>query len=396
MADHTVSRPSKAEKPFIGSREEARIAGAVRYIDGTSCRRSHSPTIRLTSNTQCVDCRDLKHAEIKTIDPKSKNAGFIDGLIIRGLPVFSGTVSNARKVGATYYVNPRRPCPKGCDPSIRLVSNQNCLQCNWDWYAENVEHVAAYKKQRLADDPLMYSRQNKRRYAANPDYFKMRAVVWNIENREHKRDTDLIWKEENREHLAAYWAWWARTHPENMAAKHHKRRARKLGSTEHFTAQDVTRITEAQGRACAYCWAPIVPRTRAMDHFIPLARDGSNGPHNIVATCRPCNSRKSSRHPTQFIGAERSLLLKSREKHGCPERTTPLLPLLELIDNLLLNTEWSRPLPNNPHPVSSPHPPSQMIRLRQLFDMPTIPKQQSQAVIRMDRHVAISRCDVPM
>jgi len=45
MATARIPQPTKAAKPFMGTREEARAAGAIRYIDGRPCNRRHEPVV---------------------------------------------------------------------------------------------------------------------------------------------------------------------------------------------------------------------------------------------------------------------------------------------------------------------------------------------------------------
>lgn len=56
------------------------------------------------------------------------------------------------------------------------------------------------------------------------------------------------------------------------------------------------RILERDGYVCAYCHG----RANSVDHVIPRAAwpDGQPGvddPGNLVACCKPCNSRKGSK-----------------------------------------------------------------------------------------------------
>lgn len=146
----------------------------------------------------------------------------------------------------------------------------------------------------------------------------------------------------NADYLKLYYDEWRLANPEKVSAKAHKRRARKLGSTEHFTGDDVRLICEAQGNACAYCWVPLTAGMKANDHFIPLAgKDitGSNGPDNLILACTSCNARKSNRQPDVFIKADYPRLLQLRASHGEPTRLWPLLPILEIIDSFFPQPE---------------------------------------------------------
>lgn len=335
MADTIIPRPSKAAKPFLGSREEARLIGTVRYIDGTPCGRNHAPTVRLTSNKQCVDCRDLKSRELLEERKSPRPHGFLAGLIMDGQAVYGGTKTQALTNGAIYYVDPRKPCLHNHVPTIRRVTNGECVACRREWYVEAGPRLNERRRKKRASDPEPIREKRREYYARNPAPYKIAAVRWAAENAERKRETDAEWRAENAEGQKEYWSEWAKTHPENVAAKAHKRRARKLGSAEHFTPDDVRNICSIQGNACAYCWTPFTPKTKATDHFIPLAGKGivgSNGPENIVMACQACNQRKSNRQPAVFIKADFPRLRRLRITNGEPQRTWPLLPNLITID----------------------------------------------------------------
>ena len=44
---------------------------------------------------------------------------------------------------------------------------------------------------------------------------------------------------------------------------------------------------------CELCYKPVSKEELTMDHLTPLARGGKSGKNNIVASCKPCNSKKS-------------------------------------------------------------------------------------------------------
>jgi len=39
-----------------------------------------------------------------------------------------------------------------------------------------------------------------------------------------------------------------------------------------------------------------------VDHRVPIARGGSNGPENLVIACPDCNRRKNAQMPHEFAG----------------------------------------------------------------------------------------------
>ncbi len=50
---------------------------------------------------------------------------------------------------------------------------------------------------------------------------------------------------------------------------------------------------------CAYCHV-IGPLHQ--DHVVPRSRGGPDTPHNIVMACAPCNTKKSDRLPSEWLG----------------------------------------------------------------------------------------------
>lgn len=92
---------------------------------------------------------------------------------------------------------------------------------------------------------------------------------------------------------------WAQTHPELKKSHEHKRRARKRGAEGSYSPSDLIRIMGEQQGICFYCNDSIT-KSYTIDHFIPLARGGSNWPDNIKLACKPCNSQKHDKLPSEF------------------------------------------------------------------------------------------------
>jgi 5-methylcytosine-specific restriction endonuclease McrA len=79
------------------------------------------------------------------------------------------------------------------------------------------------------------------------------------------------------------------------------RRAREANAEGAWSAADFAAILVKQNNICFYCSDDITDRHHA-DHYIPLARGGSNWPSNIVAACADCNHRKGDKLPEEFSG----------------------------------------------------------------------------------------------
>lgn len=52
---------------------------------------------------------------------------------------------------------------------------------------------------------------------------------------------------------------------------------------------------------CFYCLRPLGPRFSTLDHIEPLCSGGEHLPHNLVACCFDCNSRKHLLSATDFL-----------------------------------------------------------------------------------------------
>ena len=60
-------------------------------------------------------------------------------------------------------------------------------------------------------------------------------------------------------------------------------------------------VFERQNGLCFYCGYPLMNAERqfVLDHLVPSSRGGPDGHQNRVAACRPCDSAKRNRLPTQ-------------------------------------------------------------------------------------------------
>ena len=52
---------------------------------------------------------------------------------------------------------------------------------------------------------------------------------------------------------------------------------------------------------CFYCLTQLTPRTRCLDHVIPLARRGKNSYRNLVSCCTECNTQKGETAADDFL-----------------------------------------------------------------------------------------------
>ena len=190
-----------------------------------------------------------------------------------------------------------------------------------DYVAKNKEKiretVRAYKKKHkeelkrkrsVARQSALEETRAKDRaeYIANRDAILARVARRYAANREKEISKSKAWQSANKEHVKTYRKEYARKNPEVFAAKRHARRARiaKVGGTH--TAKDIKELFEAQGKRCAYSWCRTDlshnrPRSRHVDHIVPLAAGGSNDRSNLQILCRECNEAKGAKDPVEFV-----------------------------------------------------------------------------------------------
>lgn len=110
----------------------------------------------------------------------------------------------------------------------------------------------------------------------------------------------------NREKVAEKYRRWLAANPEQARAGGHARRARQANAEGRWTKYDIRRQYALQSGVCFWCDASIAGGYH-IDHLIPLARGGSNWPHNLVLACPPCNHSKHASLPLDWALRRRAL-----------------------------------------------------------------------------------------
>jgi 5-methylcytosine-specific restriction endonuclease McrA len=79
----------------------------------------------------------------------------------------------------------------------------------------------------------------------------------------------------------------------------HKRRARDKSVVNPVTAEAWKIVLAKFDHRCAYCGRGDMSLTR--DHVVPLSRGGTHDAENIVPACKPCNSSKATKLPSEWV-----------------------------------------------------------------------------------------------
>lgn len=76
------------------------------------------------------------------------------------------------------------------------------------------------------------------------------------------------------------------------------RRARLRNAAGSFTEEDIERLYKLQRGKCAFCLKKLGEDVH-LDHYVPLAGDGSNDPSNLRLLHEKCNLKKADKHPIE-------------------------------------------------------------------------------------------------
>ena len=112
------------------------------------------------------------------------------------------------------------------------------------------------------------------------EYMAGRHREWYQRNRDQALENSREWSRANRARKNAY-----------QRARQYKVDTRSWQESDFATAQQLL-----EG-LCAYCG---VTGPLTLDHVVPLARGGAHRIENLVAACKPCNSRKGARDELEF------------------------------------------------------------------------------------------------
>lgn len=143
------------------------------------------------------------------------------------------------------------------------------------YHVNNRERHAAYSKEYVAKNKEKVTARVKRYVLANPE--KRRAIV-------------SRYRQTERGKIAARVSW-------------HNRRSHKKNATGKHTTEELYQQLQNQKNKCYYCHKELSKERKGWtaDHVIPLSRGGSNDISNIVIACPPCNFKKHTSLPHEWI-----------------------------------------------------------------------------------------------
>lgn len=169
---------------------------------------------------------------------------------------------------------PAKPCKRG-HVTDRYTRDGKCCECDRERL-----------RRRCADKPDWKSAAGRRDYEKRKEHVKAKVQA--------KRDAD---PEANRAAVKA----WKQANPDGKRAHDHARRARARAGGGKHTQADINRLYAEQEGRCKVCASDFFETGYHVDHVVPLAAGGSNGPENLQLLCPTCNVRKGAKPFGEFL-----------------------------------------------------------------------------------------------
>lgn len=230
------------------SKEDAKAAGLKRYFTGIACKAGHVAE-RYVSGGQCCDCTNAAFRAYRLANK-----------------------SREKKRRREYYAKNRQtelPRAKAYQAELRAAGR--------DYYSQNAEAIREKRRLERRSNPGAVRAKDR----AIRERFKPKV---NAQKRNYER-----------------------RHPEVRKVKRQKRRASERGAPGRHTATQVRGLYEKQRGKCAFCFARLRGRYDE-DHYVALAKGGSNDIANIQLLCQPCNQKKHATDPFEFAQRNGRLL----------------------------------------------------------------------------------------
>lgn len=236
MAEYPVP-----EGGFAVTRKDAIARGHKVYLTGEPCAHGHK-SFRSAASGVCNECNRIKSRK-----------RIADGKV---------DVEKARADSRDRYQN---------DPEFR----ERIKARSRKWHSENKERASANKKAN---------------YEANKeDILEKSRIRW----ANYRKDPEFVARERARKVKEM------REFPERRKRSYADRRSKEKSAEGKYNERDIADILERQNWKCVYCPTELRDYYE-IDHIMPLKLGGSHWPSNLQCLCRPCNRRKSSKHPDVF------------------------------------------------------------------------------------------------
>lgn len=180
--------------------------------------------------------------------------------------------------------------------------------------------AAEYARRKYHENLEKRRAQNRAAYHRHRERNNETSKAWKKRNADKVREYRREWQKANRAKANQYiYSWrkthpgkanettvlWRKRHPEQVRVIKRKYDSRIKHLKRDFTAKDWLRALEYFKGCCAVCGRPQgLWHKLAMDHWIPVARDGTYTSDNIVPLCHGiggCNNSKGDKNAYEWL-----------------------------------------------------------------------------------------------
>jgi 5-methylcytosine-specific restriction endonuclease McrA len=192
--------------------------------------------------------------------------------------------------------HPRREGPRDKHDYNLMYSKKHAerLQIGRASYNKNNrKKIAAYRREYRKLNAEKIKAYEKLHYTRNclRERERAKAYARHYQKTENGRAAQQRWRSKNKAHLLV------------LAYRY---RARKLSAETDLDSRlledAIKSLKSVDHLPCYWCGASTTPKTRHIDHIIPLTKGGANGSANICCACARCNRRKYNKLPHEFSG----------------------------------------------------------------------------------------------
>lgn len=176
-----------------------------------------------------------------------------------------------------------------------------CKTCQSSYYVDHRDKIVAQHTAYNVSHKAESAEWHAAYYATHRDEVCAHSAAHYAANRDKKAVYGASYYALHKDEINARHGAWRRDNPSKERAICHRRRARKLAAGGTHTATDINRQGEVQEWRCWWCGDDCKDKYH-VDHLVPLARGGHNGPGNIVIACPHCNMSKQDKLPDEFAG----------------------------------------------------------------------------------------------
>lgn len=175
----------------------------------------------------------------------------------------------------------------------------------------NIDAARARARELHAKNKEHHNQLCRESYARNTEKNRAYARAYYYAHKAEKQEYAAQFRLSHAAYLKTYYLAYARAHPDKMAEKHQRRRARMHGAQRlTLTEAQWREIKEAFDHRCAYCGRRM--QRLEKDHITPVDNHGDYHVHNIVPACRRCNASKGTRPAPKLV---QPLLLTIAPEH---------------------------------------------------------------------------------